>query len=204
MDMANNILGKYKDGVEFVDVEWKGNASLTLGDEFVAQSQHSDVAKIYEVLSNETTLNSRGFRQITKGRAINETPTEQDMDGLIKIDPDNAFSFNMPVNNRTIVNRVIVEYFRLVECRESDFGEEIEIDWDDCMREGNRVVATVELSKVHEWFNRIEVMGAGFGSIEFEKVINATANTLTLEFNLTEIGVANEFALNFNIIINRP
>jgi|GEM_PF-881192 len=69
--MAQLILDKYSDGVNFVETEWKGDAELKLDNIFYAESIHEREQGIrtpkYECLSNELTLEG-GFRQATKGR----------------------------------------------------------------------------------------------------------------------------------------
>ena len=68
--IAQRILSRYHNGVPFIDAEWKGDAALHLQSIFVAQKEFGSPRREYECLSNEMTLDSNGFRQVTKGREI--------------------------------------------------------------------------------------------------------------------------------------
>jgi len=77
---------------------------------FDAHSRHerADEAKTYECLSNEMKLNSRGFRQTTKGRSLRQRlPNPQPPNERHEIDKNNAFSYSLPILSRTVVNRAI-------------------------------------------------------------------------------------------------
>lgn len=148
--VANGILDKYENGVEFIDTTWKGDGALELGGMFTAQSQHQLVRQEFETLSNEITL-ADNFRQITKGRSLEKggslvrfsgkaeagsggyVSNQTSIGGQVKaeITPENAFRFNLPVNSRLVVNKVNVQYWRLEECdnRENDI---IKISRDNC------------------------------------------------------------------------
>ncbi|MCL2234369.1 MAG: hypothetical protein FWC02_01660 [Firmicutes bacterium] len=83
--MANNILRKYINGIDFVDAEWKGDANLELGSVFNSHSSHRDAvtnqktSQTYECLSNEIRIDN-GFRQVTKGRVVDSLMRGRDVD----------------------------------------------------------------------------------------------------------------------------
>jgi len=78
-EFVRKILDKYKNGVTYVDAEWKGDPDLTLNNtieaplknKFTAKSQYDDaeMTEVYECLSNEFKF-SGNFRQRTKGREL--------------------------------------------------------------------------------------------------------------------------------------
>ena len=78
-EFVKKILDKYKNGVTYVDAEWKGDPDLTLNNtieaplknKFTAKSQYDDaeMTEVYECLSNEFKF-SGNFRQRTKGREL--------------------------------------------------------------------------------------------------------------------------------------
>ena len=136
VDIADNILDKYCQGVQFVETTWKGDPDLRLGDKFLAKGLHEKDARLYECLSNEFSLSSSGFRQATKGRAVSglDIMSPAQRAELIMIDPDNAFSFSLPILSQTVVNSVKVEYCKLVPCTDSAI---FEINYDECEFEVN-------------------------------------------------------------------
>jgi len=204
VSVAKNIIDKYKNGVTFVDTTWKGDAGLGLSDMFKARSMHEPKVSVYETLSNEMVL-SNGFRQTTKGRTTEDrlvsdrhilysgegyvgdafATNQTEIMAKALIDPDNAFSFNLPVNNRVIVNQVRVEYWVLVECNEP---EAITVNKADCNvtpivdqnnnTTGYRIITTVVLEKVYDEIREIIVRQS---DLTFVKVIEATASSLVIE-----------------------
>ena len=119
--MAENILQKYKNGINFVDTEWKGDVGLNLGSAFNARSIHeeydeNDPQQIFECLSNEMTLKN-GFRQRTKGKVIKDgvrniksfdnLPNAQNLLPLSTI--SNTFSFPARTTIASIVTGVQLE-----------------------------------------------------------------------------------------------
>jgi len=210
--IANRILAKYKNGVDFVDTEWKGDIRLGLSDEFVAHSLHEEPAraKEYECLSNELSLDSGGFRQVTKGRCKSRTPVGVQCNCQagtqcncpVKITPDNAFSYNIPVKSRTIVNKVNVEYYVLVP---DGGGETVTVNYKDCevtefsisnprpngtpLNHTHSVVTTIQLEKVYEKIDNIYINRINMGEIvgideaRFAKVISATASSLKISLS---------------------
>jgi len=173
--------------VGFVDTEWKGDTALKLGDRVRAHGIHTEPenARVYECLSNEFTL-SNNFRQKTFGRVVeaNQTPIKAN------ISPNNAFSYNIPVLSRTIVNQVNCEYYALVDATSDTADDDITIDMGDCEITGSGnsfvLVATVELKKVYRQISNIIIeRGPGISFIEVRKV---TANKITLVFSATLAG----------------
>jgi len=195
LGMVDNILYKYRDGVDFVDAEWKGDADLKLGDKFDSYSVHEDIennpnaVQTYECLSNEMTL-SNGFRQTTKGRVVTKE------NGLNKsIDPSNSFRYSLPVVSRTIVNQVNFEYYVLEKDMENP-GENVSVNWRDCEtiainnEQGQptgryTVTATVSLNKVYERISNI-LLVTDREEIENFHVVSATVSSLNIRFECTE------------------
>ena len=70
-EFAKKILDKYKDGVTYLDAEWKGDIDLGLDSKFTAKSRYDDanMTEVYECLSNEFKFSDK-FRQKTTGREL--------------------------------------------------------------------------------------------------------------------------------------
>ena len=68
---ANEILTKYKNGVTYIDSEWKGDTDLELGDVFFGKSLHekTQFGTEFECQSNEIKFDS-ALRERTKGKAL--------------------------------------------------------------------------------------------------------------------------------------
>ncbi|MCL2371114.1 MAG: hypothetical protein FWC80_07820 [Firmicutes bacterium] len=121
--------------------------------------------------------------------------TANPADKLPRIDADNAFRMSIPVKSSTIVNKVNVSYYELVEDTEP---EVITVRRDNCeiRRIGDtdrfEVVVTVRLQKVYDKIENIVAIG-----FTFIRVREVTANSLTLIFERT----GNIFT-NINVQIN--
>jgi len=200
--MAKKIIAKYKNGVGYVETEWKGDAELLVGDRVLAQSQHEKVAHEYEVMSNEISLDSSGYRQTTKGRAIIEENNSTKV-SKIRIDSNNAFSFGLPILSRTMVNQVKIEFYVLIDATDEFDSDVIEVRRRDCVfdkNDANKFVVEAELKKVYCSIESIRIVWDRekfAGVLTLDKVINATANSIVLEISATR----NDFE-NFKIVIN--
>jgi len=219
--MAENILSKYKGGVEFVDTTWKGHLGLELKDNFEARSLHTpenQASTVFETLSNEITL-ANGLRQITKGRATENIKKKSHAahSGQIyagegayatsqttpsvkhKIDPDNAFSFNLPVNNRVVVNQVNIQYYVLEKCTDPN-KDRITIKKRDCRfdtTDPNKFTVVVKLEKVYDRIESVHIVCEKLDKVRFLRVVSDTANSLELEFDAS--GVFDEFTIQINL-----
>jgi len=108
-------------------------------------------------------------------------------DLLPRIDADNAFRMSIPVKSNTIVNKVNVSYYELVEDPTDPQGDLIRVRREDCdeirwIGDTNRfeVLVTVRLQKVYDSIDRITAT-----DFTFIRVHEATANSLTLIFERT-------------------
>lgn len=189
-----------QNGVEFVGTTWKGHAGLGLDSNFEARSLHIPEnlhSTVFETLSNELTLGDNGFRQTTKGRATERIKKKTNVarGGQVstssdrhfkthKIKPSNAFSFNLPVNNRVIVNQVNIEYLILEKCTDPN-NDRITIKKRDCLfdkTDPNKFTTTVKLEKVYDRIESIVASRLDLVPIQFFKLLSATSTSLTLEF----------------------
>jgi len=198
-EMVDNILHKYHNGVSFVDSEWKGDPFLALSKKFDAHSRHDiSPVQVYECLSNEISLSDKGYRQATKGRSLGLSEKPQS----IFIDCDNAFRYSLPVSSNLVVNKVNYGYRVLEELGEDEEIRPITVQRRNCKvtplpnprpagtpsGHTHLVTATVRLRYVYErirdiglrWRERLELRTIGL-----PKIVNATANSLTIETTTT-------------------
>ncbi|MCL2177312.1 MAG: hypothetical protein FWB72_05165, partial [Firmicutes bacterium] len=176
-----------------------------------ARSLHTpenQASTVFETLSNEITL-ANGLRQITKGRATENIKKKSHAarSGQIyagegayatsqttpsvkhKIEPDNAFSFNLPVSNRVIVNQVNIEYFVLEKCTDPS-NDRIIIKKRDCRfdtTDPNKFTTVVKLEKVYDRIESLRVIRVSLDEpeqVRFIQVRSATAGALEVEFTL--------------------
>ena len=137
---------------------------------------------------------NNGFRQITKGRDSGNI--KADRSPKASIDPGNAFSINLPVISRTLVNQQVnVEYYVLE--REAEAFEDVTISHRDCeFIEGtNKVRAVVKLSKV---YSRIESVRIEWNPlVTLLGISDTTAHSLIIEALVT----SNDFE-EFRVFIN--
>ncbi|MCL2370232.1 MAG: hypothetical protein FWC80_03275 [Firmicutes bacterium] len=209
--MANYILDKYGEGVDFVKADWKGDPGLKLCCKFDAKSPHDPrdlEPKTYETLSNSMSL-GQGFEQTTTGRCIGDVKLADDEDGESKIliDADNAFSFSIPVESRTVVNQVNVKYYVLE--RERDNFEMATIKRRDCTfeldendEETDCFTATVKLDKVYSRISQIQVESItsdGMPFVEIKEIVFVTASSIEIKFlSLIDEWNNDEFVIRIN------
>ena len=82
VEIADKIIEKYRDGLSYINAEWKGNAELEPGEIFTsfdlrekqkaAIENRDPVKTLYECLSNEVKFDG-GYKQTTKARQSNST-----------------------------------------------------------------------------------------------------------------------------------
>ncbi|MCL2847536.1 MAG: hypothetical protein FWE13_02135 [Firmicutes bacterium] len=169
---------------------WAKEFSKYLHNEFDALGPHDPAnagAKIYETLSNEFNI-ADGFRQTTKGRCSGNIKINQNLDKIL-IDPSNAFSFNLPVISRTLVNQVVVEYY-VLEPQEENF-ETVTVNRRNCRFEldekGNEAktfIATLKLEKIYNRIGRVTIDTEinSRNPVSIIKLLSVTANSLEIKF----------------------
>ena len=198
LGMSNNILGKYRE-VAFVDAEWTGDANLRLNGKFDAHSIHEQPssAQTYECLSNEMKLNSRGFRQTTKGRSLGRRIPNQ----IHSINPLNAFNYSLPITSRTVVNQVNYSYSVLERVTGEDATRSIRVRLRDCVVVGNSITANVPLDRVWERIERVRVeignISRTTASNQLTILPHSATNILRLQFS-ADLGTANNFTVEIN------
>ena len=67
--IAESVIGKYNDGVEYVEAEWIGSPELAIGEVILCSSMQDKTKKTFESYSNEFTLNG-GLRVKSKLRKV--------------------------------------------------------------------------------------------------------------------------------------
>ena len=146
-------------------------------------------------------LNSRGFRQITKGRSLGILAADQPA-RVHAITPNNAFSYSLPVLSRTAVNQVNYEYGVLELANEEDASKSIRVRLRDCVIEGNIITANVPLGgRVWERIERVRVAFEGRPNIDLLRsniLDNSSANILRIRFAEINTAGNNRFEVYIN------
>jgi len=125
----------------------------------------------------------------------------QEISEMKSINPDNSFSYGLPVTSRTVVNRVNVEYCCLEKSNDKDDDDKIEIKKEDCIFNGAILTVNVKLKKVYEKIETINII-EGALSVGFIKICEAHTDCLKAEFEEKANFEKFKIQINENLQIN--